>query len=322
MPFTTSFPPFRPLLATAAVALVLLTSACSGTGAPESGASSSATSEVTGSATATASSAVSLGPTTGDCATTAATFRDVVSANADLADPELAATCEDGSLVVTSNSIPDFAYVATTPGAPRVSEATYTLPVTPSEAADPSPDDVPRLGAIGVAVNGVPIYGPTEGTGGDVLSLGGALSVCGSHAGPVDFHMHLAGYAAGVDCLYSEAEITSGDPIVVGWAADGYPIMSGVVCADEACTSTRQLTSSWELTDESQFATDTWAAHSFVEGSGDLDQCNGRVDADGQYRYYTTETFPYVIGCFHGEVSSDALPAGGGGAPAAPPANQ
>jgi hypothetical protein len=226
-------------------------------------------------------------------------------------------------VVVNSNSIPDYTYVATTPGSPRVSDVTYTIPTNPTEVDAPNPDDVPRLGAIGVAVDGVPIYGPTEGQGGDVLSLEGALSVCGSHAGPVDFHMHLFGYADDVDCLYSADEATSGDPIVVGWAADGYPIMSGVVCADADCTSTTQLTSSWTLSDDSLFATDTWAAHSYEEGFGDLDQCNGRTDTDGQYRYYTTTTFPYVIGCYHGEVTDDAISGGaaggaGGGAPGGP----
>ncbi|MGZ0711893.1 YHYH protein (plasmid) [Coraliomargarita sp. W4R53] len=253
------------------------------------------------------------GPTTGDCDATASTFRDVTSANPDLEDPSLTATCDGDSIVVVSNSIPDYVYVATTPGSPNAVENTFTLPVTPVEAAAPTPDDVPRLGAIAVAVDGVPIYGPTEGTGGDVLSLEGALSDCGSHNGPVDFHMHLFGWAEGVDCLYSAEEVEAGEPILVGWAADGYPIMSGLVCADDACSSMTQLASSWALSDDTVFATDTWSAHSYTEGSGDLDQCNGRTDSDGQYRYYTTTTFPYILGCYHGEVSDDALPGAGGG---------
>lgn len=47
-------------------------------------------------------------------------------------------------------------------------------------------------------------------------------------------------------------------------------------------------------------ASDTWAAHSYVEGVGSLDQCNGRTDADGNYAYYTTDNFPYILGCFQG----------------------
>ena len=82
----------------------------------------------------------------------------------------------------------------------------------------------------------------------------------------------------------------------MGSAADVYPIMSGTVCADASCSSVKQLTSSWKLTDSSLFASDTWSAHSYEAGSGDLDKCNGRTESDGQYRYYTTTTFPYTLG--------------------------
>lgn len=47
-----------------------------------------------------------------------------------------------------------------------------------------------------------------------------------------------------------------------------------------------------------------------MEGVGSLDQCNGRTDADGNYAYYTTDNFPYILGCFKGGVDLDA--AGGG----------
>lgn len=293
--------------------LVLLVSGCAAESTVDSTAESTSDVMVEETAMPTIEVETAAGPITGDCESMAATFRDVTSANADLPDPYLSATCDGDSLVVVTNSIPDYLYVATTPGSPSEDESTYVLPANPVEATDPSPDDVPLLGSIAVAVNGVPIYGPTEGTGGDVLSLVGALSECGSHNGPTAFHMHLFGWAEGVDCLYSAEEVESGDPTLVGWAADGYPIMSGLLCDNEECSSMTQLTSSWELTDDSLFATDTWGAHSYVEGSGDLDQCNGRIDSDGQYRYYTTPTFPYILGCYHGEVSEGALPALGGG---------
>ena len=90
-------------------------------------------------------------------------------------------------------------------------------------------------------------------------------------------------------------------------------------CADDACNSTKQLTSSWQLTDESLFASDTWSAHSYVEGSGDLDQCNGRVDDDGQYRYYTTTSFPYYLGCYRGDLLDDSGAGGPGGGMGPPP---
>ena len=253
----------------------------------------------------------------GDCEAMAATFRDVESANPDSPDPELTATCDGDVLSVTSNAIPDYLYIATTPEELQASTVALKLAVSPTVADVPG--EVPALGTIGIAVNGVPIYGPTENTGGDVLSLRGALSECGSHSSPVEFHLHLFGWDDDVDCLYSAEEVESGDSILVGWSADGYPIMSGYVCADEECTEMVQLESSWQLTDDLLFASDTWSAHTYVEGSGDLDQCNGRVDADGQYRYYTTTTFPYFMGCYYGEVSDDAIAGGGGAGPGGRP---
>lgn len=242
------------------------------------------------------------------CESVASTFREVASANTDLPDPTLAVTCEDNVAVVTSNGIPDYPYIETTPGIPTEQDLAFRIPLVPAEADEPGA--IPLLGAVAVAINGVPIYGPTEGTGGDVLSLEDALSECGSHNGPTGFHIHIHGSADGTACLHSSEDVTSGTAMV-GWSPDGYPIMSGVVCEDEACATTLQLHSGWELTDEALFASDTWSAHSYVEGSGDLDQCNGRVDADGQYRYYTTPTFPYILGCYRGVVADDALPGPG-----------
>jgi len=150
---------------------------------------------------------------------------------------------------------------------------------------------IPKLGSFGVAIDGIKIYGPTEGRGGDVLSLTGALSECGGHNGPTGYHFHLFGTSSTTDCLYSPAQASAG-PQLFGYAFDGYPIYSG----------NGQHTSGWTLTDPSKYATDTWSAHTYAEGTGDLDQCNGMTDADGNYAYYTTDTFPYTIGCFHGDV--------------------
>ena len=42
--------------------------------------------------------------------------------------------------------------------------------------------------------------------------------------------------------------------------------------------------------------------YAFEEGSGDLDACNG-MEVDGQYGYYLTGGFPYVLSCFTGTPS-------------------
>jgi YHYH protein len=234
------------------------------------------------------------------CEETAALFAAGPSVNPDLADPESSATCTGEAIVITSNGIPDYTYIQTSPGDPDAADLEFVITATPEHADETTA--IPLLGSAAVSLTGVPIYGPTEGTGGDVLSLVGALSECGSHNGPTGFHIHLLGTSENTDCLFTPDEVAEA-PQLVGYAFDGYPIYTG----------NDQYTSSWQLTDESLFATDTWAAHSYVEGSGDLDECNGLTDADGNYAYYTTDTFPYVLGCYSGVVDLDAVGSAGGG---------
>ncbi|MEQ1874594.1 MAG: YHYH protein [Ilumatobacteraceae bacterium] len=295
------------------VALVLVASC--GSDKDDDATATSAAAAVTTLAGATDTTVAGSTGTSSDCDTIIATFRAVESANPDLADPSLVVTCDGDDVVVQTNSMPDYLYIEASPGDPEASDLTFRIPLTPVVAG--TPGDIPALGPSAVAINGVAIYGPTEATGGDVLSLVGALSECGSHNGPTGFHMHLFLWADGVDCLYDAALVESNSAGQVGWSLDGYPIMSGFTCVDAACSEVRQLVSSWQLTNDSLFASDTWNAHSYVEGSGDLDQCNGRTDADGQYRYYTTPTFPYFMGCYRGEVAADA--GGGMGGMGGPP---
>lgn len=99
---------------------------------------------------------------------------------------------------------------------------------------------------------------------------------------------------------------------VVGFAADGYPIY-GPYINDGG--SIREVTSSYTLKAGSR-------AHQAGEGAfpggtydgtfrddfeytaaGDLDECNG-MTVDGQYGYYVTNAFPWVINCFKGTPNS------------------
>lgn len=238
--------------------------------------------------------------TTAACKKVAATFRTKGSKNPSLPDPKVSATCSGKNVVVRSNGIPDFTYIETSPGSPTANTLTTRFPAKPTVAKTITA--VPRLGAIAIAIDGIPIFGPTEGQGGDVLATPGLLSECGGHNGPTGYHFHLLGTSKTTDCLYSPAQVASGRKLF-GYAFDGYPIYSG----------DGRARSSWKLTNESLFATNTWAAHTYVKGSGNLDRCNGRTDRAGNYAYYTTTTFPYVLGCYRGVVTKQA--AGGSGGP-------
>lgn len=103
---------------------------------------------------------------------------------------------------------------------------------------------------------------------------------------------------------------------VVGYAADGLPIYGS--CFKETSSNIRHATSSYQIksgirqnidgyttpyklgnvkSDEydGQFIGD----HEFVTSSGDLDECNG-MTVNGQYGYYITEAYPYVLACYSG----------------------
>lgn len=267
--------------------------------------SSNATTSTQDQTTETTSESLSdsaTGSVTRTCSETASLFMTKGAVNEALADPISEATCDGDQVTVTSNGIPDYTYIETSPGNPDAQDYNFQFVGSPTFASETT--DVPALGALGVALNGVPIYGSTEGTGGDVLSLEGALSECGSHNGPTGFHIHLLGTSTTTDCIFTPDEVAAG-PQLLGYAFDGFPIYTG----------NAQYTSSWALTDASLFASDTWSAHSFVEGLGDLDECNGLTDADGNYAYYTTETFPYTLGCFRGAVELVGGAEGGAGPP-------
>ncbi|WP_286264619.1 YHYH protein [Thalassotalea atypica] len=97
---------------------------------------------------------------------------------------------------------------------------------------------------------------------------------------------------------------------VVGFAADGYPIFGGNF--DDAGT-VRKAISSYRLKAgerpsgegnpggiyDGSYRDD----YEFVEGLGDLDECNG-MNKNGVYGYYITSDFPYVLACFSGTPDS------------------
>lgn len=143
---------------------------------------------------------------------------------------------------------------------------------------------------IGVAVNGVPF---AHHKGGDLASV---FDACNGH---IDAHNHMYHYHMIPTCLLENlgGEVpadrsywASNDPLeqlqdwpevgkpspVVGYALDGFFIM-GPYDADG----------------------DLQVGQS-VPGRSELDECNGKVGKDGEYRYYLTPNAPYNVACFKG----------------------
>ena len=117
-------------------------------------------------------------------------------------------------------------------------------------------------------------------------------------------------YHGNPHALFNEEpnEVTEESP-VIGFAADGFPIY-GPYIKDNG--KIREVRSSYVLKKgkrqphpkeacfpggyhDGRFR-DDWV---YIEKAGDLDKCNG-MERNGQYGYYVTNTFPWVMACFKG----------------------
>lgn len=103
---------------------------------------------------------------------------------------------------------------------------------------------------------------------------------------------------------------------VIGFALDGFPVYGP--CFQDSNGNIRKAQSSFQIKsgqrqDVSGYTTpykvgnvksDNYDGqfigdHQFIQGSGDLDQCNGMA-VNGQYGYYLTDNYPYVLSCLSG----------------------
>ena len=108
----------------------------------------------------------------------------------------------------------------------------------------------------------------------------------------------------------------------VGWAADGFPIYYKYGLAEGVAS---ELASSYQLKSGEregdgisapgkQYTGIFVGDYEYVEGLGDLDECNGFMDSNGDYIYILTDTFPWIPRCFKGHPDeSFALGGGNGG---------
>ncbi len=224
------------------------------------------------------------------------------------------AYCHDNYLIIESNGMPTFKAERITPNNITVQNYLWKIPLNPQIAE--SPTEVPYLGPIAVTVTGLPIYAPNEA--GDLgygdAKLDDILDRCGGHIGPNGgYHFH-----ARPGCPFESTQDLASS--IIGYAFDGFPIMEPYICVDEPCTNLRKIKgswqecandectkvklqkvdSSWELVKPTEKA--AWGKFAYVKSSGDLDKCNGMMGADGKYRYYATDTFPYNLGCYKGVV--------------------
>jgi hypothetical protein len=187
--------------------------------------------------------------------------------------------CSDSHAHIVSDTYPDHELMTGIVG------SNEQIPVPAHEHSAPIPLNVAlgttpqtRDAALGVAVNGVPIYDYTAGgemsiddlhhhqTRHDTL-LTQQLDHCGGHAGRGDdYHYHVKPV-----CMIEQMK-NKDDDAIIGWAFDGFPIYG----------------------DNSPDGS--------IIGSNALDVCNGQVDSTFGYRYHTSENAPYIVQCLMGVV--------------------
>jgi len=228
--------------------------------------------------------------------------------------PWVTARCDDSYLYVNSNGMPGWFMRSDFRNEITPQNHHFTIPLVPRAA--PAPTEVPFLGTIGVSITGVPIYAPNEAAdlGYGDAKTDGRLDACNGHIGPNGgYHFH-----ARPECPFDQMS-EMGSPIL-GYAYDGYPILEPWVCTDGPCKDLRKIRGSWHNCVDKNCSVvavkkldaswvlqkpdvkAAWEKFGYVAGSGDLDQCNGRVGPDGSYAYYATDTFPYNVGCYHGVI--------------------
>lgn len=209
----------------------------------------------------------------------------------------------------------------------------FRMPLHPQPA--PRPVDAGGM-PFGVAVNGVPFDPGTAELWQNDLSwrydaLSGKINLgldsSNAHVQPNGaYHYH--GLPSGLIELLGKED----DMLLLGYAADGYPIYNqmGYSKANDSLSPLKELHSSYRLIEgrrprgtrgpggayDGTFNQD----YEYVAGTGDLDECNGRVAMtpgaiEPSYHYVITEEFPFISRNFKGTPDASFRRRGPGGRP-------
>ncbi len=228
--------------------------------------------------------------------------------------PKLESSCSEALFVVSGNGLPPWTHQPKAADDLTAQSHTWRIPRLPTTAAAPTP--LPRFGAVGFSVTGLPIYGPNDGPEPVAEAYGDPLyntrvDDCLGHTSADGYHLHaLEERCHTPDGLVAEPwRLVPRDPSlaspVIGFALDGFPIYGPSECVDAACSATRLMKSGYLQKAGERPRTEAarafeWRAH--PDDPAYLDECNGHAssDPDFPYHYHATETWPYVVGCLRG----------------------
>ena len=236
----------------------------------------------------------------------------------------LTISTENGKCIFTSNIIPNHNFNASGDFAEATAEqSSSSVEITSSPAVASSvtylavDDNGIFLNGVKLSIRSAGCYGVGDGSIGcnksdqpfryDPLGATGHFGADehNAHTQPGGaYHYHGSPLA-----MYDQTG--SVESPVIGFARDGYPIF-GSYFTDNG--SVRKAVSSYQLKSGTRSAVifegttynpsgtydgtyvDDWK---YVEGAGDLDECNG-MTVDGVYGYYVIDAFPWVLNCYKG----------------------
>lgn len=247
---------------------------------------------------------------------------------------EVSIEVRNGIRYITANGIPDHAPGRFpnrgNPNAISAQRYRYQMPANPEPADEPTD----AMGQpFGIGLNGVPFdpgtaefwepgmrigeRGRTRGAWNyeamsGVINLG--LDEHNAHVQPTGaYHYH--GIPTGL--AFNGAQDDEAAMVMVGYAADGFPMYAQFAYkdAEDAGSDVVAMQPSYRLKEGNRPAGNAGPGgeydgtftndYEYVEGLGDLDECNGRVGVtpeypDGTYYYVLTEAFPHIPRLFKG----------------------
>ena len=230
---------------------------------------------------------------------------------------EISITVSGSERIITANGIPNHptGQFPNRGNPNRISSKHYEFRVP----FNPKPADKPtsaNLAWFGVALNGVPFEpGTAEFWNGSTNwvheAIGGSsnlgLDQNSAHVQPNGaYHYHSMPTG-----LIAKLGGDGKKMLLVGWAADGFPIYTsyGHATANDAKSPLKKMRSSYRLKKGERpsppngpggnYNGEFSADYEYAKGAGDLDECNGRFGVtpefpQGIYHYYITEEFPLV----------------------------
>jgi len=212
---------------------------------------------------------------------------------------DMEVSLDGDTLTLSDDGIPDHdvleAYLLMDGSTVSVVAAAYEMEIPTNPTIADQPTDT-SLGSIGVAISGAVYFNPYEGDGTTVavdnnFETDGIpfIDACNGHPLPDGgtFHYHGVPY-----CVTDEVDTPGEHSVIIGVLLDGFAVYGP---QDEG-----------------------------GEPPDDLDDCSGHVGPtpefpDGVYHYHLTESSPYSIDCYAGEVDIQSGPGGGGPGGGGPP---